>query len=1292
MNFRTALIITSIFLFFTFQLFGQTLKKYHVELKWNKVQNIGEKNARIKIMHFEGAMGSEQYPELPAYFHQIRLASDSKVNVRLENTKYEVLEDSIRGLFPSLEQIGNEFEITTTIYAAQGDYTANIFVESLRKRNNKIERLISFDLICTLNSLRKISGSTKGKTYANHSVLSKGQWYKIRISKDGIYKVNASEFSSMGFSLSGVSLDQVKVYGNGGGMLPEANSSYYPDDLQENAIQVIDANNNGSFDNSDYILFYGQGPNPWKYSTTTKRFHHSKHLYDSYAYYFLTIDKAGNGKRIQTETAPSQNPNTYVTSFVDFAFHERDSINLIKSGKQWYGEEFNILLNYNFNFSFPNIDPTSRTYIRTNAIARSFSTSSMTYNINGKQLVSSFSPVINHYLAPYANSATDTMTFYTSGNSISVNASYSKPTSSSSAWLNFIELNVVRKLTMVGNQMAFRNTKCIASGNITEFTLENANNNTKIWDVTNINEPKNIPTSLNAKTLKFKLTTDSLRNFIAHSGGYYSISKVGPVKNQDLHELLAVDYVILYHPKFKAEAEELADFHRNRSSLNVLTLEAATIYNEFSSGAIDISAIRNFMRMLYDKAGGNLQFMPRYLLLFGDASYDYKNRLKNNTNYILTYESYESLSPTASFATDDYFGLLDNNEGYNANGNLDVGIGRFMVRSKKEARDLLNKIYRYTAKPGIDTSNNASCSNGSGGVSNLADWRNITCFIGDDEDDNIHLQQADYLANYVWNNYPVYNIDKIFFDAYPQIITPGGQRYPDVKSAIKNRVEKGALIINYTGHGGEEGWAHESVLEISDINGWSNLNNMPAFVTATCEFSRYDDPNRVSAGEIVLLNPKGGGIALLTTSRVTYSSTNFVLSKVVYQNIFKKINGEYLNLGDIMRISKVGAGSVNANKNFILLGDPALPLSYPLKDVKTTAIRDALSHQLVDTLKALSKITIEGEVQDMGVLMNNYNGYIYPTIYDKVKAYSTLGNDPKSHVTTFYLQKSIIYKGKAKVKNGKFSFTFVVPKDISYKLGNGKISYYTHNGEIDANGYMDSLLIGGSLSNADIDTEGPEIRLFMNDTNFIIGGITDENPSLLAFVFDEHGINTVGNGIGHDIVAILDENSVNPIILNDFYESTLDDYKRGKISYPFSKLAIGNHTLSLKVWDVYNNSSTARTEFLVADGEEMALDHLLNAPNPFIDYTSFIFEHNQSCETMNVEIDIYNTAGRLVKTIRAEVNATGYRVGPRQLTWNGKSEDGTKLTSGLYIYRLKAQNQNGQWIEKSSKLILLKEH
>jgi hypothetical protein len=1290
MNLKISLSLFIIIVLANAQVFSQSAITKHFDLNWQPLSQLQNEYIQSVELGFEDAIASNIYIGLPAFHYQLPLKKSSSIKARITNAVFQEIADSLQLHIPSLYSLNKNIKVNSKINASMGKYFGDIYIETFRRNNGKIEKLLSFDLEIQQQGITdaKLIG-TKGKSYAAHSVLKAGKWYKVRIHRSGIYKITAGDLSSMGFNTSNISLNQVKLFGNGGGMLPESNDTYYPDDILENAIEIHDVNQNGKFDASDYFLFYGQGPNPWNYNKSSKRFAHSKHLYDDYAFYFITIDQAGGGKRISTETTPSGNANKFVNNFTDYAFHNKDSLNLIKSGRVWFGEEFNIITNYKFSFSFPNIDSQSKVYVRTNAVARASVGSNMYYTFNGTQLHAGFAAYFNNYLAPYATVSTDTMTFKTSGSTINLQVAYAKPNNSAKAWLNFVELNVVRNLTMVGGQMSFRNTESIGSGNITEFTLENANNEIRIWDVSSPIEPKNLSYSLNGTTLKFKVATDSLRVFNAHKGDYYSVEKVGSVNNQDLHELSAVDYIIIYHPKFKKEAEELADFHRNHDQMNVLTVEPSIIYNEFSSGAKDISAIRNFMRMLYDRAQGNPKLMPRYLLFFGDASYDYKNRIQNNTNLLPTYESGNSLSPTTSYATDDYFGLLDAGEGSGSGGSLDVGIGRFPITTNEEARNILNKIYQYTAEPGLDTSGSIQCSNGSGGISNLADWRNIVCFIGDDEDKNLHVTQANYLADYVRSNYPVYNVDKIFFDAYPQIITPGGQRFPDVKDAIRNRVEKGALVINYTGHGGEEGWAHESVLEVSDINAWENSHNLPVFITATCEFSRYDDPGRTSAGELVLLNPKGGGIALLTTSRVTFATYNFTLGKAIYKNIFKKFSGEYPRLGDIIRVSKVDAGSIPHNKNFILLGDPALRLSYPQKDIITTDILNN-NQQPTDTLKALAKITIKGEIQDAGTIMNNFNGFIYPTIYDKAQIYSTLGTDDESYPYTFSLQKSIIYKGKAEVKNGKFEFTFVVPKDISYQLGYGKISYYAQNGKIDANGYYDTINIGGSLQNADIDIDGPKIRLYINDTNFIRGGITDENPSLLAFVFDEHGINTVGNGIGHDIVAVLDENSVDPIVLNDYYESALNDYQSGSVRYPFSKLSVGTHTLSIKIWDVYNNSSTANTEFLVSDGEEMVLDHLLNAPNPFIDQTSFIFEHNQSCEVMNVEIEIYNSTGQLVKIINAIVNSNGYRVGAGQLTWNGTNDYGVKLPSGIYVYRLKALKTDGTWNEKTSKLIILR--
>jgi len=1134
--------------------------------------------------------------------------------------------------------------------------------------------------------------STKGKLYAANSVLASGDWYKVKIYRDGIYKLSGADFQTMGFSISKLDINKVRVYGNGGGMLPEANNIARPDDLKENPIKIYDINGNGLFDANDYILFYGKGPQSWYYQPALNRFVHRKNIYDDYSYYFITI-RDGIGKRIKIDTNTYSTPNTFVNTFTDYKYHENDSLNLIKTGKQWYGEQFDVVNVYSFNFSFPNIDNKFPIVVRTNMIARSTLASTMLCRVNSKERAFVFGPVNSHYLAPYASVIDDTVSLITNNPNINVQYAYSKPNSSSQAWLNYIEVSAHRHLTMTGGQMIFRNTESVASGNTAEYTLENANNNIEIWEISNHLNPIIIQSNINSNTLKFICSSDSLKTFVAHYGSYYSPLLVGKVDNQNLHKLKDIDYVILYNPKFKSQAEDLAEFHRENSNLRVYTTAANEVYNEFSSGATDITAIRDFMKMLYDKAEDDDNKKPRYLLLFGDASYDYKNRIPNNTNLVPTFESSNSLAPTGSYCTDDYYGLLDNNEGSGASGDLDIGIGRFPITTTAEANTMISKIKRYIKPKASSNLDGTSCANGSSGIAAMADWRNIFCFIGDDgdaKDGDIHMSQANYLADYIGDNYPDYNIDKILFDAYPQVITPGGQRYPEVNQAINQRVEKGALVINYTGHGGEEGWAHESVLEITDINAWTNYNNMPLFVTATCEFSRYDDPGRVSAGELVILNPNGGGIGLLTTSRVAFSSSNFNLSKALYRNILEKENGKYPSLGDLIRIAKVGAGSVSQNRNFVLLGDPALCLANPVEEIITNSIIDVNTNTDVDTLKALQTIKIEGEVKHNGQINTSYNGTIYPTIYDKSQIFSTLNNDGDIPDFKFKLQKNIIYKGKTIVKDGKFNFTFVVPKDISYNYGSGKISYYSTNDTIDANGYNNLFDIGGSYSNADIDISGPEIRLFINDSQFVSGGITDQNPKLLAYLFDEHGMNTIGNGIGHDITAILDENSTQPIILNDFYQANLGDYKRGTVSFPFSNLEDGTHTLSMKVWDVYNNSAEAYIEFIVGTNQEMILDNLMNAPNPFYNSTSIIFEHNQACDFLDVQVQIFDINGRFVRELNATVNASGYRVGPNQLVWDGNSNSGKSLSKGIYIYKVRIENTDGTYKEMSDKMVLLR--
>ncbi|HSG68640.1 MAG TPA: type IX secretion system sortase PorU, partial [Bacteroidales bacterium] len=852
---------------------------------------------------------------------------------------------------------------------------------------------------------------------------------------------------------------------------------------------------------------------------------------------------------------------------------------------------------------------------------------------------------------------------------------YNKPLSGSIGWMDYIALNARRNLRFGNGQLAFRDPSSTGPGNIAEYVVSNASQTLVVWDVTDPVDVMRVSATIDGSSLRFRLPAEELHEYIVFDGSsYYSTQFVGKVPNQNLHAIATPDLVIISHASFLSEANRLASHHRDFDDMDVFVVDVEKIYNEFSSGAQDITAIRDFMKMLYDEAQGGDEC--RYLILFGDASYDYKNREENNSNYVPTWEDKRSMNIISSIATDDYYGFLDDGEGGGGSGNLlDVGIGRIVVSSQESARQMVNKFIHYAT----------------GGEDVYGSWRNIVCFVADDEDGNLHMQShAEKMAVKLDTAYGSLNVDKIYLDAYRQVSTSGGQRAPEVNEAINRRMEKGALIMNYTGHGGEAGWAHERILGISDINAWTNYDRLPIFITATCEFSRYDDPTRTSAGEYVLLNPDGGAVALFTTARATYGSPNFELNNAMFDYMFEKENGEYPRFGDLIRLSKNQNGSISDNdKKFILLGDPAMRLAYPRHGTNTIKINNIAVSNQPDTLKALQKVTVSGSVVDEnGSLLESYNGILRPTVFDKPAKIETLVTDPDSKPFTFDLLLAILYKGKAQVTGGKFSFSFIVPKDIAYKYGYGKISYYASNAEEDANGYFKNIIIGGYDNNVAPDNTGPEIELYLNDENFAFGGITDENPVLLAYIRDSSGVNTVGTGIGHDIVTTLDNDNNKSVIINDYYESDIDSYSSGVVKYPYNSLSEGNHSLKLKVWDVHNNSSESYTEFVVSSSAELALEHVLNYPNPFTTSTAFYFDHNQPGSMLEVQIQIFTVSGRLIKTIDEFVMTNGFRSDP--IYWDGLDDFGDRIGRGVYIYKLRVRSQDGSFAQKLEKLVILR--
>jgi hypothetical protein len=1245
----------------------------------------------LKYLHFREAMYDPDYSNLPLYFTLIDLpANATGFDVELTDMTFEPETD--RSLIKDIEVIESSPKVTAATAYKKGIPFGRLTILPFRKSaSGVIERLTSFNYNVS-PSYDQVRVAASG-SFAGNSVLSSGTWYKIGVPAHGVYKINYTFLKNLGIDTENLNPGFIRIYGNGGGMLPFANSAFRHDDLVENAIRVVDINNNGKFDAEDYILFYGEGPTKWTLNQTDQRFSHKINDYSDTTYYFLNTD-LGPGKRIVTVSSSSQSKTHDVNTFDDYTVYNPDKFNLLKSGREWYGDHFEAVLNQSFSLGFSNIYTATPVYIKVDAIARTTSGSTMNVYANNQSVLNLSFPATTTYVYDiFAKGALmpNNATFNSGSDNITITLNYNPAGSISMAWLNYIELNARRYLKMSSNQLIFRDKNSVGQGNVAEFQLQSSvPAETEVWDITNPLEPRKHIIDFSGTNGTFRVETEILREFIAFNTYFLTPRAAGQVMNQNLHALSQAEMVIVAPPVFQSEANRLADFHRNNTNLSVHVVSPEQIYNEFSSGAQDITAIRDFMRMFYERAQTPAD-KPRFLLLFGDGSFDNKYRMGGNTNFIPTFQSKESLSPLYSFVSDDFYGNLDPNEGNWDNGNVnseavDIGIGRLPVKSKGEAKVVVDKIIRYSSPLNPSDFNFEFSANGYRKGS-YGDWRNVICFVADDGDGVTHIDQADKTATKVEDKYDNYLIDKIYLDAYKQISTPGGERYPDVKDAINKRVERGALIINYTGHGGVLGWTHERVLEIADINGWKNINNLPAFFTATCEFARYDDPARTSAGELVLLNPSGGAIALLSTTRVVFASTNFTLNKAFYDHVFEpESNGEMPFIGEVFRRTKNStAGGIN-DLNFSLLGDPAQKLAYPKFDVVTTKINDLPVSNDPDTIQGLSKVTVEGMVVDRnGQKISSFTGILYPTVFDKKINITTLGQS--SGIYVFNLRKNILYKGKASVINGDFTFTFHVPKDISYNLDYGSFSYYAHNGIIDAHGNYSNIVVGGIDTTAKADNTGPDIKLYMNDEKFVFGGMTNEEPMLYALVFDSCGINTAGSSIGHDITAILDEKSDKAIILNDYYQSDLDSYQSGKIRYPFSKLAEGRHTLSLKVWDVQNNSSLAYTEFVVSASADLALNHVLNYPNPFTTHTTFLFEHNRPNTPLDVQIQVFTISGKLVKTINQPIYSEGFR--SDSIEWDGLDDYGDRIGRGVYIYRLRVRSGDS-YADQLEKLVILK--
>jgi len=1188
--------------------------------------------------------------------------------------------------------ITSDFTYKTQIKRGGNEFYLCFELVPVRKNSMGFERLLNYEVSFNLAESTGNPASSRTLTFAEHSALAEGTWFKMAIAKDGVYKIDKGFLNQLGVETNNLDPDKINIYGNGGELLPFDNSVPRADDLVQNSIFVFENVDNSKFDDNDYILFYGKGPDTWNYDDVNGKYIHNKHFYSDSAYYFIRVDDLAPN-RVQTANDVIDSETLVINEFSDFQFTENDTYNLVKSGREFYGDLYDVNVNGSYNFSFPNVIQEPAVLDVSVAVRSITQASNFTFTVSGESVTPNTTTVGSGPLSRVADVEAASLSFIPASSNITVAVQFIKGNPDAQGWIDFIRVNARRQLTMAGNQMSFREPRNTGTGQTALYQLSQANTNLTLWDISNPLNPTKVNFNVNGSIAEWKASHDISRNYIVFSGsGFLTPTALGPLQNQDLHAYSDVDLMIVAAPRQIPAAEALAEIHANLGK-SVAVVTAPQVYNEFSSGNPDPTAIRMLMKMMFDRAGSDESLKPENLLLFGDGSYKQNKGIGSHNGFnVIVFESAESTSPTGSYVSDDFFVFLDDDDNESPANKLDCGLGRIPASNLQEGLDYVEKLRLYVSQ---NTSPNggADCL-GDEVASPFGAWRNSIVLVSDDQDGNgspteeEHLSQNDFLAEMMNEEHNDYDLVKLYMDAFKQETVAGGERYPEGEEAIRQRVQNGALLVTYIGHGGERGWAHERILDIPTIQNWTNKNRLPVFLTATCELARYDDPDYNSAGEILVMNPNGGAIAMLTTTRVVTSGSNFEIDIAFFENAFNDALDGNLTLGKVNMLTKNNVADSNSSKpNFSLLGDPALIMAYPKMGVFTTQINGVEMALFTDTLKSLQEVEFKGFVGNSeGTKLNDFNGFVYPTVFDKESHITTQNNDG-GILQEFDTFNKVIYKGKASVINGDFSFKFVVPYDINYSVDSARVSYYAVAGSLDAHGHNESFQIGSSLQGAELNQEGPIVELFMNDSTFVSGGITSIQPVFFAKLQDENGINTVGNGIGHDLVATIDGNTQNPLILNEYYEADLDTYKKGEIRYQLPQMEEGSHTISLKAWDVHNNSSHAALEFVVAGDAEIALEHVLNYPNPFTTHTDFFFEHNQACESLDVRIQVFTVGGKLVKSLVQQVYNNGFRTDP--IPWDGRDDFGDKIGRGVYVYKLEVRNDLGMTAEKFEKLVIL---
>ncbi len=1180
------------------------------------------------------------------------------------------------------------------------EYLTIEFNPIYRNDKNEIIQVEEVEISYTISNENKSRFSRVNKQkFIENSVLSTGTWYKFAVDKTGVFKIDYNFLKSLGIDAGKIDPKKIRIFGHGGNILPEDLSIPREEGLIENAIKII-GEEDGRFDKNDVILFYGEGTVSWDFGRNRTSISHKQNVYSKYGYYFINVDSGLNGKRINNSNTINLPKTIDVTTFTDYQLNEKELLNYVRVGREWYGEDFALNRNQSFNFNFPNIVKTQDVIVDGRFSAVSSKSTNYEVSYSGIDQINTTVGALTDKNG--FSVAVGKGSFLPSNDLVRLNVIYrNNGDNSARAHLDYLRVVADRFLAANGSQFNFFNYSSLLNGEVLEYTLNNANLIDEVWDISDLRNVKKVNNILTSGTqFKFRAFTDGkIDNYcLVKVSDAYTPIKIDDktrVNNQNLHALEGIQYLIVTTKELMSQANRLKTYHENNTSISETNstkikgavIDVEQIYNEFGSGVPDVTAIRDFVKHIYDKNLSDDDRRLKYLCLFGDDSFDFRKIMFNSSNIIPSYVSNESRDLLKSYNTDDYYGYLDEIGQLSASGKLDISTGRIPVSNVREANVVVNKILKYYSPE----------SNG--------DWKNKITLLGDDGQENKSQQLIKFLENSakkIEGNNESLNLLKLYSDAFKEEVTAGGQSYPEVKKRFLDSFDQGALVINYFGHGNVSALGEENFLDINDVKKIRNTKKLPLFITVTCDFSRFDDPDFLSGGEEMMLSPLGGASSMITTSRQITITTGNTINSNLADYLYN--NTKSSTIAEALKNVKNSGTSRSRNEFFVFFfGDPLMRLSIPRKKIKIDKVKKYFkdiegndSLVAVSQLQALSKLNVTGKVTNNdGSDIDNFKGEVFVTLYGEEINRETLLNEEGGvnstnigRVVKFKSLENRVFSGLASVDKGQFSLDLILPKDIGSVVETSKFSMYASSDNEQGAGFDKSFMVGGIDPDVEEDKTPPVINLFMENKFFVEGGNTSTTPILIAEIQDESGINTTLSSIGHNISLVIDGDFSNPVSLNDFYTTKLDTFEKGSVNYELEELEEGSHTITFKAWDTHNNSSTKTLSFFVVNDAGFKISKVLNYPNPFINYTQFWFTNNSVGEALAIKVQIYTVSGKLVKSIIANDPNEGGIV--RSVNWDGKDDFGNKLGKGVYLYKLTVkQTISGGTDEKIEKLVIL---